>query len=175
MRHALMLAAAATILAACSQPETKTEPEAPAVATLPPGREATYAAAIEGPQPFVNALYAMRAAGATGETPPPGREPLYGRTLNAMIGADFRKANGEVPFLNYDLLCGCQDGALVLTSATVTPVDENHATAAVAFTLDGEPRTRTLKLVREGISWRVEDVQAPGEKWLSEQLLAVIE
>lgn len=175
MRHTLMLAAATAILAACSQPETKAGPEAPAAAALPPGRPAAYAAAAEGPEPFVRALYAMRASGQFGETPPPGREPLYGRTLNAMIGADFRKANGEVPYLNYDPLCGCQDGTLVLTSVAVTPGEVNHAQADVAFTLDGEPRTRKLKLEKEGLAWRLTDVQAPGETWLSEQLLKVIE
>lgn len=165
-------------LAACSDHEPEQiRPAAERVAALPPGRPAIYAAALEGPEPFVRALYAVHAADGGGlEALPPGRDPIYGRTLNAMIGADFRKADGEVPFLNHDPICGCQDSdGLVLESVVVTETGAATAEAAVVFTNLGESHRQTLKLLKEGQSWRVVDVLVPGEPPLTEQLLKVIE
>jgi len=165
-------------LAACSDHEpAQIRPAAEVAAALPPGRPAIYAAALEGPEPFVRALYAVHAAGGGGLEPlPPGRDPIYGRTLNAMIGADFRKADGEVPFLNHDPICACQDSdGLVLESVTVTETGAATAEAAVVFTNLGQRRSQTLKLLKEGQSWRVVDVLVPGEPPLTEQLLKVID
>ncbi|MFT4912370.1 MAG: hypothetical protein ACI9YM_000945 [Brevundimonas sp.] len=165
-------------LAACSdhQPE-QIRPAAELVAALPPGRPAIYAAALEGPEPFVRALYAVYAGDGRGLEPlPPGRDPIYGRTLNAMIGADFRKADGEAPFLNHDPICGCQDsGGLVLESVVVTESGATTAEAAVVFSNLGETHRQTLKLMKEGQSWRVVDVLVPGQPPLTEQLLKVID
>ena len=177
MRHVLIAAAVLSGLAACSSPEgTATEPaDAPAV--LPPGRPAIYEAAKVGPEEFVRALYAVHATpGASmGEAPPPGRDPIYDRMLNAMIGADFAKAAGEVPTLNHDPICGCQDsGDFTLDSVAVTQSGPQAAEAAVVFTNLGETRRQTLKLVKEGSMWKVSDVLVPGEKPLTEQLMAAI-
>lgn len=109
MRHVLIAAAVFAGLAACS-PSGEGAPEpADAPAALPPGRPAIYEAAQVGPEEFVRALYAVHATpGASmGEPLQPGQEPIYGRMLNAMIGADFAKAAGEVPTLNYDPICDC--------------------------------------------------------------------
>lgn len=166
-------------LAACSDhgPAQIRPAEAEAAAALPPGRPAIYAAALEGPEPFVRALYAVYATDGGGLEPlPAGRDPIYGRTLNAMIGADFRKANGEVPYLNHDPICGCQDGdGLTLDSVAVTETSQTEAEAAVVFTNSGETRHQTLKLLKEGQAWRVVDVLVPGEPPLTDQLLKVID
>ena len=93
-----------------------------------------------------------------------------------MIGADFRKADGEVPFLNHDPICACQDSdGLVLESVVVTETGAATAEAAVVFTNLGQRRSQTLKLLKEGQSWRVVDVLVPGEPPLTEQLLNVID
>ena len=159
-----MMAAAATaiLLTACSNNQTAEEPDASASATTtsPVGRDAVYAAQSEGPEAFVRALYAQYVdGGPKGEQPAPGREPLFSRTLNATIGADVRIANGEVPSLNYDLICACQDqGPFTLDSLVVGQTDANTATAAVVFTSAGQTTSQTLNLVREGVNWKVDDV-----------------
>lgn len=163
-------------LGACSEPE-QVPPPVPEVAALPPGRPAIYAAALEGPEPFVRALYAVYSGPDAGLEPmPPGRDPIYGRTLNAMIGADFRKAAGEVPYLNHDPICGCQDGeAFRLDSVAVTETGLSEAEAMVVFTNNGQTHRQTLKLLKEGQSWRVIDVLVPDQPPLTEQLLKVID
>lgn len=175
MRHVL-IAAALIGLAGCS-PEAAAPEPADAPAALPPGRPAIYEAARIGPEEFVRALYAVHATpvASMGEAPPPGRDPIYDRMLNAMIGEDFRKAGGEVPMLNYDPICGCQDsGDFTLDSVTVTETGPRAAEAAVVFTNAGETKRQTLKLVKEGAMWKVNDVLVPGEKPLTEQLMAAI-
>lgn len=173
MRHVLIAAVLAG-LAACSSPEgTETAP-ADAPAALPPGRPAIYEAARVGPEEFVRALYAAHGADM-GEAPAPGQDPIYDRMLNAMIGADFAEAAGEVPKLNYDPICACQDSeGLTLDSVAVTAgADEGReAEAAVVFTSMGETKRQTLKLVKEGGMWKVADVFVPGQPPLTEQLMA---
>ncbi|WP_417232978.1 DUF3828 domain-containing protein [Brevundimonas sp.] len=171
------LAALAGLGACSDQKPEQIQPPAEIVAALPPGRPAIYAAALDGPESFVRALYAVYAVDGGGlEALPPGRDPIYGRTLNAMIGADFRKAAGKVPYLNYDPICGCQDSdGLTLDSVVVTGTGATEAEAVVVFTNLGEQRTQTLKLLKEGQSWRVVDVLVPGKPPLTEQLLKVID
>ncbi|HEY0052030.1 MAG TPA: DUF3828 domain-containing protein [Caulobacteraceae bacterium] len=177
MRALALTLLAASVMAACSPGEGAKGPAGEAPAALPPGRPAIYQAATEGPEPFVRAIYAAYVSGAgLGEPPQAGRDPLLGRTLNALIGADVAKHAGEVPTVNYDIFCGCQDGgAFTLDSVTMTQVDRTHAEAAVAFTNAGEPKRQTLKLEREGLSWKVVDVLVPGEAPLTDTLYKAIE
>jgi hypothetical protein len=175
MRHFALIAAVAAALAACSDPGASEPADAPAAATLPPGRPAVYQAATEGPEPFVRAVYAMYEANAAGEPPPPGRDPIYGRTFNAAVGADFRQNRDQVPFLNFDPVCGCQDGQVRLTSVTVTPTERFKADALVGFTVDGQAKSQTLKLEREGQSWKIADVVPAGETSLLERIIATLE
>ncbi|MDB5421350.1 MAG: hypothetical protein JWR59_1297 [Brevundimonas sp.] len=177
MRTLILVAAAAATLAACSPGEKAEAPADAAPAALPPGRPAIYAVQSEGPEPFVRALYAVYVAGGPKEAPPaPGQDPLFSRMLNATIGADVRVAKGEVPTLNYDLICGCQDqGVFTLDSLTVTQSGPNAATADVAFTNADETTRQTLKLVREGINWKVDDVIGADGKSVREATVKVIE
>ena len=189
---AAVLALAAGV-AACSGSGDKSEGksesksgENPPQAALPPGRPAIYQAAEESPEAFVRALYAVypaRFAGVVGQeasvgvdaSPEPGQDPIYSRKMNAMIGGDFRAAKGEVPFLNYDPICGCQDGEnFTLDSLAVTPTSAKEADAAVVFTNAGQTTHQTLKLIKEGPMWRVEDVIDDKGHALSTDLLAVM-
>lgn len=174
MRRILILGFAAA-LAACSQPEPETKaPTQPPAAALPPGRPAVYQAQTEGPEPFVRAVYEMTAAGDA-DAPPPGRDPIYDRTLNALIGEDFRKAGNEVPTLNYNPICDCQDGRVALQSVTLTATGADAYDAEVSFTVEGEAKTQAVKLKKEGGRyWKIADILVPGREPLSKQLLAAI-
>ena len=176
MRHVLIAAMLAG-LAACSPSEEAAVESAEAPSALPPGRPAIYEAARVGPEEFVRALYAVHVTPGSGmgEPPPPGRDPIYDRMLNAMIGEDFRKADGQVPTLNYDPICDCQDSeGFALESVTVTQSGPQAAEAAVVFVNMGETKRQTLKLVKEGAMWKVSDVLVPGRPPLTEQLMAAI-
>jgi len=163
------------LLAACSQAgEAADAPEPPAPAKV--GRDAAYEAAGGEPEGFVRALYGVYAA--TGQaSPAPGRDPLLGRTLNAMVGADHNQAlgKGRRPYLRKDFICDCTGGQVVLASVQTAQADKNNAEAAVVFTVDGQEKRQTLKLVREGMNWKVADVLVPGQAPLTERLLKVIE
>lgn len=177
MRQILTAVAGLFVLAACSPSGEATVEPADAPAALPPGRPAIYEAARVGPEAFVRALYAVPATpGATmGEAPAPGRDPIYDRMLNAMIGADVARAGGEVPTLNHDPICDCQDSeGFALESVAVTQTGPAAAEAAVVFTNMGETKRQTLKLVKEGPMWKVSDVLVPGRPALTEELLAAI-
>ena len=184
MRGVMVISVAALTLAACSPGEDAKAPEtaaasATAGATVPTGpvtRDQVYAAAGEGPEAFVRAIYAQYVnGGPQGERPAPGQDPMFSRTLNALIGADFQAANGEVPTLNYDPLCACQDqGDFVVTATAVAQSDPNAAEADVAFTNMGEAKTLKLKLVREGANWKVDDI-IDGTDSLHDTLMAVAE
>ena len=177
MRLSLIAVAALAALAACSPSGDAAVEPADAPAALPPGRPAIYEAARVGPEEFVRALYAVHATpGASmGPPPAPGQDPIYDRMLNAMIGADFTKAAGEVPTLNYDPICDCQDSeGFALDSVAVAQAGPASAEASVAFTNAGESKQLTLKLVKEGPMWKVSDVLVPGRPALTEQLMAGI-
>jgi len=160
----------------CSEPKTE-DAAAPPAAALPPGRPAIYTIQAEGPEPFVRALYAVYVAGGPRDEPPaPGQDPIYSRIMNAVIGADVRIANGEVPTLNYDLLCGCQDqGTFTLDSLTITQAGPAAASADVTFTNAGQTTRQTLKLVREGINWKVDDIVETDGRSVKDETLKVIE
>ena len=184
MRSLMVISAAALALAACSQePEAKSPETASASATAgeaaptgPVSRDQVYAAAGEGPEAFVRMIYAQYVnGGPQGEPPAPGRDPMFSRTMNALIGTDARAAKGEVPTLNYDPFCACQDqGDFVVTATAVAQADANTAEADVAFTNMGEAKALKLKLVREGPNWKVDDI-IDGTTSLHDTLMAVAE
>ncbi|MGH7026093.1 DUF3828 domain-containing protein [Brevundimonas sp.] len=178
--QAIMTAAAVLVLtaAACSPAEEK----APAPAEAPlTGRAAIYAAGEKDAEAFVRALYAGASSPSTTPDPAaaaisPGRDPLYSRPLNALVGADFHAAKGEVPYLNYDPVCACQDtDGFALTSLKMTPEGDKAASAEVVFTNHGETHRQTLKLVKEGPMWRIADVIDDKGKSLHDVLMAIAE
>ena len=184
MRHAAAKTAAILLplLAACSPgEEAKAPAETEAAAALPPGRPAVYEAAKVGPDDFVRALYAVYVAGGPKEPPPaPGQDPIYSRMLNAAIITDFNLAKGrnggEVPTLNHDPVCNCQDqGAFTLDAVAVTSTGERTADAAVAFTNAGQTTRQTLKLVKEGVMWKINDVVDDEGVSLNDGLIRAIE
>ena len=181
MRVQAMTAAAVLALtaAACSPAEEK----APAPAEAPlTGRAAIYAAGEKEAEAFVRALYANAAAPLANDPAAaaisPGRDPLYSRTLNALIGVDFREAQSrnEVTYLNYDPICACQDAdGFALTALKMTPDGDKAAIADVTFTNHGQTHQQTLKLVKEGPMWRIADVVDAKGKSLHDALMTIAE
>ncbi|WP_312145438.1 DUF3828 domain-containing protein [Brevundimonas sp.] len=178
--QAIMTAAIlALTAAACSPAEEKAH--APAEAPLI-GRAAVYAAGETDAEAFARALYAAPLS-ATPDDPAaatvsPGRDPLYSRTMNALIGVDFREAQSrdEVPYLNYDPVCACQDAdGFALTALKMTPDSDKAATAEVTFTNHGQTHQQTLKLAKEGPMWRIADIIDAKGKSLHDTLMAIAE
>ena len=175
MRTLGLVSVCVLALAGCS-PEA---PEATDTATgaAPTGPLTVDQAAPTGPEAFVRALYARydpAVVAAAPEAPAPGRDPIYSRKLNAMIGADATAANGEVPTLNYDPICDCQDGTTELEQLTITETGPNTAEAALTILKSGVPHQQTLFLIKEGPAWRIDDVVVPGRDPLTTTLLAAI-
>jgi Protein of unknown function (DUF3828) len=66
---------------------------------------------------------------------------------------------GEVGALDGDPICDCQDYRIAEVRVRISG-SPDVATAAVAFTNYGQPRSLTLDLVREPGGWRVADVHS---------------
>ncbi|MGX8272812.1 DUF3828 domain-containing protein [Brevundimonas diminuta] len=181
--QALATAAVLALTAAACSAEKEAPAPAEAAAPALTGRAAVYAAGEKDAEAFVRALYARAAAPQTTPDPAeaaitPGRDPLYSRTLNALIGVDFREAQSrdEVPYLNYDPICACQDAdGFALKTVTMTPDGPQAATAEVVFTNHGRERRQTLKLVKEGPMWRIGDIIDDKGKSLHDDLMALAE
>jgi len=175
-------AALALTAAACSEP-TSTPAAAEKAAPALTGRAAVYAAGEKDAEAFVRALYArvseLRDPPDPAEaTITPGRDPLYSRTMNALIGVDDREAKrtNSAPYLDHDPICACQDiNGFALKSVTMTPDGPRAATADVVFTNHGEDQRRTLKLLKEGPMWRIADVIDDKGKSLHDDLMAIAE
>ena len=170
----LTAVAACAAIAACSPAEeaapadeATADASASAGAVVPPigsgpvTRAQIYAAAAEGPEAFARAIFAQYVNGGPSELPPPpGQDPIFSRTMNALIGDDARAANGEVGTIEVDIFCQCQDqDGFVVNSMAVAQSDENTAGVSVVFTNMGNQQTAMLELVREGGNWKVDDVE----------------
>lgn len=181
--QALATAAVLALTAAACSAEKEAPAPAEAAASALTGRAAVYAAGEKDAEAFVRALYARAAEPRDAPAPAdaaitPGRDPLYSRTLNALIGVDFREAQSrdEVPYLNYDPVCACQDAdGFALKTVTMTPDGPRAATAEVVFTNHGRERRQTLKLVKEGPMWRIADIIDDKGKSLHDDLMAIAE
>ncbi|WP_313575005.1 DUF3828 domain-containing protein [Brevundimonas sp.] len=181
--QALTTAAVLALTAAACSAEKEAPAPAEAAASALTARAAVYAAGEKDAEAFVRALYARAAEPRDAPDPAeaaitPGRDPLYSRTLNALIGVDFREAQSrdEVPYLNYDPVCACQDAdGFALKTVTMTPDGPQAATAEVVFTNHGQDRRQTLKLVKEGPMWRIADIIDDKGKSLHDDLMAIAE
>ena len=184
MRVQALATAAVLALTAAACSEQKSAPAAgESAAPVLTGRAAVYAAGEKDAEAFVRALYA-RAAEAKDTPDPaeatitPGRDPLYSRTMNALIGVDDREAKRKksAPRLNYDPICACQDAeAFALRSVNMMPESPQAATAEVVFANHGQDHRQTLKLLKEGPMWRIADVIDDKGKSLHDDLMAIAE
>ena len=171
----------ATVLALTATACSPAEDKAPAPAEAPlTGRATIYAAGEQSAEAFARALYADAAAPMANDPAKaaisPGRDPLYSRTLNALIGVDFREAKGEIPYLNYDPVCACQDAdGFALTALKMKPDGDKAALTDVTFVNHGKTQQQTLKLVKEGPMWRIADVIDARGRSLHDELMVIAE
>lgn len=144
-----LIAVTALILAAC-QPaaEDAAKAETPAATT----------AQADGAEAYVRDLYANYHDDPNVQSGMVG-EPWSART-KALWHENFEAAQG-VGYLGFDPVCNCQDWMkLYITALNVTPTGPDRADAAVTF-VNGEPPvtvSQTLKLVREGGNWVIDDI-----------------
>ena len=189
MRVLTVAACAALMLGACAEPAAA--PDAPAATPvvedgLPQSAEAAAAgiakAAAETPEAFIRAVYGLYADGVPSDaaTFPAAIWSTRTRTLWAEVEAA-QVAEGGIIYEGQ--LCECNDYSQFQVISIATTMDgADKASAAVAFTNGGEPTAQTVKLVREGGLWRIDDVmfdpsgefpQPPMVRGLTEALAAV--
>ena len=144
----ILIAAVALGLAACQPAAEETaKAETPAATAQADGAEAfvreTYAGYHDDPNV------------QSGRT-----DAVWSARTKALWDENFEAAEG-IGYLGFDPVCNCQDWTrLHITALTVTPTGPDSADAAVTF-VNGEPPqtvSQTLKLVREGGSWAIDDI-----------------
>jgi hypothetical protein len=81
-------------------------------------------------------------------------------SLNALLARDDKLAGdvGEVPYLDGDLLCSCQDGDISHLHITTHTADADHATAHIRFQLSGASRDFHMMLQRIAGQWRIDNI-----------------
>jgi hypothetical protein len=102
--------------------------------------------------------------------PPAGSHRIYDSKLQALMDEDVRLAHGEVPALDFDPLCQCQDYQHLKASLTVRSASPSAAVVAVTITDLGmpkeKPRNAVFDLVKERGAWRIHDIHADDPKSL---------
>ncbi|WP_333590958.1 DUF3828 domain-containing protein [Brevundimonas sp.] len=162
-----LVIALALMLTACDrQPAQEAETAILTALPAPPPQ-----VPAEGAEAYVRALYASYSAGDA--APWSGRR-VWSRRMGALVRRDAELANGDLPYLDADPICDCQDWEnLSVRSVALSPVRaDGSVEATVRFVNAGEDQTALLKLVREADGWRVDDVMNPGHPSLAENLAA---
>ena len=100
--------------------------------------------------------------------PPAGSHRIYDAQLQELMDEDVRLAKGEVPALDFDPLCQCQDYEHLQASLTVRSAAPAAADVAVTLRDLGmpkdKPREAVFDLVKEGSRWRIHDIHADDPK-----------
>jgi hypothetical protein len=115
------------------------------------------AAAQPGAEAFVRQVY----AGYTEAGGPDLDRDVFSPRLNALIrrGGDMEGARPGERGLGADPICDCQDwGRMRVLSVRVRPRGAGRADATVRFSNLGTVTSQTLRLVRGGGGWRVDDI-----------------
>ena len=157
----------ALALGACDTPAETAAP----TATLT-SLETTAPSTADGAEAFVRALYVSY---SEAEDADPWSGPrVWSRRMNALVQRDRELANGDLPYLDADPICDCQDWEkLSVRSVALSPMRaDGSVEATVRFINAAEDHTVLLKLVRETDGWRVDDVMNPGYPSLAENLAA---
>lgn len=102
--------------------------------------------------------------------PPAGSQHVYDSKLQALMDEDVRLAHGEVPALDFDPLCQCQDYQKLVAQLTVRSASPKAATIQAALRDLGmpgdKPRDAVFDLVKEDGAWRIHDIHAGDPKSL---------
>lgn len=102
--------------------------------------------------------------------PPAGSRHVYDSQLQALMDEDVRLAHGEVPALDFDPLCQCQDYEHLQARLTVQSSSHNAAVIDAALRDSGmpheKPRNAVFYLIKEQGAWRIHDIHADDPKSL---------
>jgi hypothetical protein len=100
---------------------------------------------------------------------------IFSPSLLALIRKDQASTPpGDIPTLDGDPICDCQDFAgLHIAALTVDPVDTTHASARATLRFPSEPKPRRiiLSLLSTPTGWRVDDVSTKETPSLRKLLL----
>ena len=125
------------------------------------------ASTADSPKAFLAGLFATY---RDNKKPPAGSHRVYDSQLHALMDEDVRLAHGEVPALDFDPLCQCQDYQHLLARLAVRTSTSNTAVVAVTLRDLGmpgdKPRHAVFELVREHSAWRIRDIRADDPKSL---------
>lgn len=100
---------------------------------------------------------------------------VYSKDLFAAIQENAAATpEDEVPYLNFNPLCACQDGKVSLRKVTrvnLANPSQFEESMRVSYTLTGQgKKTLTLKLIPKGKMWAVDDVVYPDSGSLKQGL-----
>jgi hypothetical protein len=130
------------------------------------------AAALDGPESLVQALYAPDAMPDTAEE---GRRFLSAD--NAQAYARQLRSKEVEPATGFDWRCDCQDGQmseLVIGKGQMSSAGgATLATVKVDFRLEGEPRSLTYELCLGRQGWRIADLRPSTGAWSLRDLLGL--
>ncbi|MGA0543931.1 DUF3828 domain-containing protein [Brevundimonas sp. VNH65] len=121
---------------------------------------------------FVREIYAgYAAAEAEDAAPPEDRPPMWSRRMAALIDRDIELAKDDLPFLDADPICNCQDWeGIAVRSVRTRAMGRGRVEAVVRFVNGGEAQTGRFVLIREDGGWRIDDVLNPPYRGLAARL-----
>lgn len=121
---------------------------------------------------FVRGVYAgYAAAEAVDARPVEAGPPMWSRRTAALIDRDIELAGDDLPFLDADPICNCQDGeGIAVRSVRTRALGRGRTEATVRFVNAGEAQTARFVLIREDGGWRIDDVLNPPYRGLAARL-----
>ena len=121
---------------------------------------------------FVREIYAGYAASEVSDAPPAGDgAPMWSRRMAALIDRDIELAKDDLPFLDADPICNCQDWeGIAVQSVRLRAIGRGRVEATVRFVNGGEAQTGRFILIREDGGWRIDDVLNPPYRGLAARL-----
>ena len=131
----------------------------------------------EGAEAFVRAVYAAYGGDADAAAPPDLGDPsVWSPRMSALIRRDRELApDGDLPFLDADPLCECQDWEDLRVLAITIRHASTGWVARVVFENGGEMLMTMLQLTGDPIrGWRIDDVLNPPYPSLATELEATI-
>lgn len=167
----VVAAGACVLAAACS--ESRADVEAPPPEPARGVAAAVQAAALRAAttprddgadaEAFVRRLYASYSDDPQSRPQvDQGLDSVWSRRMAGLIRRDTELAAGDMPYLDADPICNCQDWEnLSVRAVTLEPPPDGALVATVRFVNGGEETTTVLRLVREAAGWRVDDVINP--------------
>jgi len=116
----------------------------------------------QSPEQFLQGIYANYTSGhSTFEPLGKQGELLFEHSLFLLIQKDALGSNAknEVPLLNGDPICNCQEYHKLKNLKIVAANTGNpHPAASVSFTNEGKPETMQFELVPSGDTWKIFDI-----------------